>query len=149
MWQEFSAGNQQGFLSVMADDIRFTVMGTTALSLTTRGKQAMAEKILAPLSAALAGKMQVNVEHLIGEGEWVVMRSTGSAVARNGHPYNNHYAQFFRLQDGMVVEWIEYLDTALLGRILSLDPEVTQVRTLGSDDAGNEKNGSGEAREFR
>ena len=45
-------------------------------------------------------------------------KGIGAARVKNGQPYNNHYAQVFRVRDGMVVEWIEYLDTAMLARIL-------------------------------
>jgi ketosteroid isomerase-like protein len=35
MWEAFTAGDRQKFFAVMADDIKFTVMGTTSLSLVT------------------------------------------------------------------------------------------------------------------
>jgi ketosteroid isomerase-like protein len=46
------------------------------------------------------------------------MQSRGFALGKNGQPYDKHYAQIFRLRDGLVVEWIEYLDTAMLARTL-------------------------------
>src|SRR4030081_2667768 len=53
MWEAFTAGDKQKFFAAMADDIRFTMMGTTSLSLVTHRKQEMADKILRPLAAAL------------------------------------------------------------------------------------------------
>ena len=119
MWEAFTAGDRQRFFAAMADDIKFTVMGTTRLSLVVQGKQEMADKILAPLAAALDGELTIAIDNLIAEGDWVVMQSRGFAKGKNGHSYNNHYAQVFRLRDGLIVEWVEYLDTAMLARLLN------------------------------
>ncbi len=118
MWEAFTAGDKQKFFAAMDDDIAFTVMGTTSLSVVTHGKKEMAAKVLAPLAEALDGEMTVAVDNIIAEGDWVVMQSRGFGRGKNGQQYNNHYAQVFRLRDGLVVEWTEYLDTAMLGRIL-------------------------------
>jgi len=79
----------------------------------------MIDRVLTPLAAALDGEMTVAIDNIIAEGDWVVMQSRSFGKGKNGQPYNNHYAQVFRVRDGMVVEWIEYLDTAMLARILS------------------------------
>lgn len=118
MWEALAAGDAETFFAGLADEVKFTVMGTTSLSLVTHGKQEMAEKILGPLAAALDGGMELKIDHFIAEGDWVVMQSRGFAVGKNGQSYNNHYCQVFRLRDGLVAEWTEYLDTAMLARIL-------------------------------
>ncbi len=118
MWEAFSAGDKKAFFATMADDIKFTVMGSTSLSLVTHGKEEMAAKILKPLAAALDGDMTVTVDSIIADGEWVVMRSRGFGAGKNGQQYNNQYAQFFRVRDGLIAEWIEYLDTGMLERVL-------------------------------
>jgi uncharacterized protein len=118
MWEALAAGDAETFFAALADDVKFTVMGTTSLSLITHGKQEMGEKILGPLAAALDGGMDLKLDNFIAEGGWVVMQSHGFAVGKNGQPYNNHYCQVFRLRGGLVTEWTEYLDTAMLARIL-------------------------------
>lgn len=118
MWEALAAGDAETFFAALADDVKFTVMGTTSLSLVTRGKQEMAEKVLGPLAAALDGGMDLKLDNFIAEGDWVVMQSRGFAVGKNRQPYDNHYCQVFRLRDGLVAEWTEYLDTAMLARIL-------------------------------
>jgi ketosteroid isomerase-like protein len=119
MWEAFTACDRQKFFAVMADEIKFTVMGTTSLSLVTHGREEMIDRVLTPLAAALDGEMTVAIDNIVAEGDWVVMQSRSFGKGKNGQPYNNHYAQVFRVRDGMVVEWIEYLDTAMLARILS------------------------------
>ena len=45
----------EGFLGKMADDVRFTIIGTTKFSGTCSGKQELISKVLGPLSAQLEG----------------------------------------------------------------------------------------------
>jgi len=118
MWEAFSAGDKQAFFAAMADDVKFTVMGTTSLSQVTRGKEEMIRRVLTPLAAALDGEMTIAIDNIIAEQDCVVMQSRGFGRGKNGKPYNNHYAQVFKLKDGLVVEWVEYLDTAMLAGIL-------------------------------
>jgi ketosteroid isomerase-like protein len=53
MFAEVGKGNVQAFLGAMADDVRFTVMGTTRFSGTCNGKQEVINKLLGPLNAQL------------------------------------------------------------------------------------------------
>jgi uncharacterized protein len=39
MWAEASKGNAEGFLGRFADDVRYTIIGTTKFSGTFNGKQ--------------------------------------------------------------------------------------------------------------
>ena len=57
MWEALTAGDRQKFFAVMADDIKFTVMGTTSLSLVTHGREEIIDRVLTPLAAALDGEM--------------------------------------------------------------------------------------------
>ncbi|WNJ82178.1 nuclear transport factor 2 family protein (plasmid) [Cedecea neteri] len=118
MWEAYTNNDKEVFYAAMADDIKFTVMGTTRLSMVVHGKQEMADKIITPLTAAIEDGHKVVLDQFIGEGDWVVMLSRGFAVGKNGQPYNQHYAQIFRLEEGLVTEWTEYLDTGMLERIL-------------------------------
>lgn len=118
MWTSLANGDFERFFAAMADDVKFTVMGTTRLSLVTSGKEDMLAKIMGPLSEAIDGEMKLEFDNFIAEGEWVVMQSRGTAVGKNGKPYNNRYCQVFRLESGLVKEWTEYLDTQMLADIL-------------------------------
>lgn len=118
MWEAYTNNDKETFFAAMADGIKFTVMGTTRLSLVVHGKQEMMEKIITPLAEAIADGHKIVLDQFICEEDWVVMLSRGFAVGKNGQPYDQHYAQIFRLFKGRVVEWIEYLDTGMLERIL-------------------------------
>jgi uncharacterized protein len=114
MMAELGKGNAQAFLGAMADDVRFTIMGTTKFSGTYNGKQDVVNKLLGPLSAQLEGGLTITPDNFIAEGDFVAMLARGNSKAKNGKSYNNHYCQIFRVANGKVQEITEYLDTELV-----------------------------------
>ena len=116
MFAELSKGNPEGFLDEMADDVRFTIIGTTKFSGTCNGKQELISKVLGPLSAQLEGGLTISPENFIADGDYVAMQARGKSNTKSGGTYNNTYCQVFRLANGKVQEVTEYLDTELVTR---------------------------------
>lgn len=114
MFAELSKGNAQAFLNSMADDVQFTIMGTTKYSITCNSKQEVVSKVLGPLSAQLEGGLTITPDNFIAEGDFVVMQARGKATTKTGKPYNNTYCQIFRIVNGKVQQMTEYLDTELV-----------------------------------
>jgi len=114
MFAELSKGNTQAFMNSMADDVQFTIMGTTKYSVTCNGKQELVSKVLGPLAAQLEGGLTITPENFIAEGEFVAMQARGKSTTKSGKPYNNTYCQIFRIINGKVQQVTEYLDTELV-----------------------------------
>jgi uncharacterized protein len=114
MFAELSKGNAQAFLNNMADDVQFTIMGTTKYSGTCNGKQELLSKVLGPLSAQLEGGLTITPDNFIAEGDIVAMQARGKSTTKTGKPYNNTYCQIFRIVNGKVQQVTEYLDTELV-----------------------------------
>lgn len=114
MFAELSKGNTQGFLNNLADDVQFTIMGTTKYSLTCNGKQELLSKVLEPLSAQLEGGLTITPDNFIAEGDFVAMQARGKSTTKTGTPYNNTYCQIFRIVNGKIQQVTEYLDTELV-----------------------------------
>ncbi len=115
IYAQISKGNLQPLLDSMADDIQWTIIGSTALSGTSRGKQEVIDKLLRPIRARLAdGPIVFQPDRVIAEGEYVVMQARGRATALSGKPYNNTYCIVCRIVDGKVKEMIDYVDTELI-----------------------------------
>ena len=76
IYAQISRGNLQPLLDSMADDIQWTIIGSTAVSGTSRGKQEVIDKLLKPVRARLAdGPIVFQPERFIAEGEYVVMQA--------------------------------------------------------------------------
>jgi ketosteroid isomerase-like protein len=114
MFAELSKGNANAFLANMADDVRFTLTGTTKYSGVFNGKQELINKLLAPLTAQLEGGIALTPDNFIAEGDYVAMQARGKATTKSGKSYNNTYCQVFRIVNGKVQEVTEYLDTELV-----------------------------------
>ena len=113
---DISNGNLQGALDRMAEDLRFTLIGTTKLSGTFTSRKEFVDRILAPLGAQLEGSLTITADNLIAEGDFVVAQSRGRSSTRKGVAYNNTYCHVFRIAGGKIREATEYLDTELITR---------------------------------
>ena len=114
IYAEFAKGNPELFLASIAEDFRWTIMGTTKFSGTYQGKQAVIDKLLTPLIAQLDGPICVTADRFIAEDDYVVMQGHGTATTKTGKPYNNTYCVVSRIAQGKIQEMTEYLDTELV-----------------------------------
>jgi uncharacterized protein len=114
----FASSNPAAFLDAMADDVKFTLIGTTKYSGSFNGKQELVAKLFEPLFAALdENGIRLTPDNLIADGEFVVMQSRGKATGKNRLPYNNTYCHVFRVANGKICEITEYLDTELVTKV--------------------------------
>ena len=114
MFAELSKGNGDAFLNALADDVSFTIIGSTKYSGTFKGKQELINKLLAPLNAQIEGGMTITPDNLIADGDFVAMQARGKALSKNGRRYDNTYCHVFRFANGLVQQVTEYLDTELI-----------------------------------
>jgi ketosteroid isomerase-like protein len=118
VFAETAKGNGRPFVQALADEVSWTIIGSTAWSKTYRGKQAVLDELLGPLNAQLADGNRITAHRLIAEDDCVVVEARGHNVTKAGDPYQNSYCWIFRLVDGQVVELTEYADTALIDAVL-------------------------------
>ncbi len=114
IFAELSQGNSRPMVEHLADDVRWTVMGTTPWSKTYDGKQSVLTDLLGQLRARLADRYRATAQLILAEGDRVVVQARGQSTAKSGAPYNNEYCFIYRIADGRIHEVIEYLDTELL-----------------------------------
>lgn len=113
IYSELSKGNSTPFLEGLAEDVRWTIMGTTRWSKTYEGKQAILTELLGPLFAQFADQYTATAHRFIAEDDLVAVEVSGSVTTKSGKPYNNSYCYIFRFADGKIQEVKEYLDTQL------------------------------------
>jgi uncharacterized protein len=116
MYAELSKNNPQVFLDTLADDVRYTIIGTGKYSGLYNGKNEVLTKLLGPLGAQLEGHLEITPSNLIADGEYVAMQANGKSMSKSGVAYNNTYCHVFRLVGGKIKEVTEYLDTELVTR---------------------------------
>jgi uncharacterized protein len=118
VYAELAKGNSKPFLDSLADDVRWTISGTTAWSRTYDGIEAVLNELLRPLFAQFADQYTNTAQRLIAEDDFVVVECRGRVTTKSGQPYNNTYCYVLRIEDGKVRELTEYLDTQLVATAL-------------------------------
>jgi len=111
-------GDAQPFLDALADDVRWTIIGTTDWSGTWEGKEAVQRRLLDPLFAQFGTRYRNRAIRVIAEGDHVVIECRGDVTTKDGRPYRNTYCNVFRLEGGKVRELTEYCDTQLIADVL-------------------------------
>jgi hypothetical protein len=100
-----------------APDFRWRMIGTTPVSGVMIGVEGVARN-MSPFSEQMASLMVI-VDDVIGEGDAYVKLAHSEGMTTDGRPYRNEYATVFRFEGEAIVEVVEYLDTALIERVVT------------------------------
>jgi len=106
------------FLAAMADDFVWRITGSTAWSRSYVGKAEIRERLLKPLYAQFTAPSSIIATRILADGDYVVMECQGDATTISGERYANTYCFVIRMADGQMREMTEYMDTALVERVL-------------------------------
>jgi uncharacterized protein len=116
MFAAWSRG-QGGFLDLLADDVHWTVIGSTAVSREYKSKKEFIEGAVKPLGEKIGGAIQPKLRDIIADGDRVVLQWDGTATGKNGTAYHQTYCWVMRIENGKVKEGTAYLDTELISKL--------------------------------
>lgn len=111
-------GDVEGFVDFLADDVRWTNIGSTKFSGSAVGKEELMAKLFGPLFGRLKTGITAVIDNMVAEGDYVVVQLRGQAETTDGDAYNNTYCHVFRVEGGQISEVTEYFDTDLANRVL-------------------------------
>ena len=123
IFESLAASDSRPLIEHLSPDAAWTVKGNTPWSRTYRGKNAILAELLRPLGRRLATRYRAKAERILADGNHVVVEAQGEATTVAGLPYNNEYCFVYRLEDGYIVEVVEYTDTELVRSALGTIPE--------------------------
>ncbi|NZA26224.1 nuclear transport factor 2 family protein [Luteimonas sp. SJ-92] len=116
-FDDWRAGTGSVF-DLLADDVVWTVAGNSPVSGVYRSKRDFMERAVAPITARLATPIAPEVEHVVAQGDAVVVLWRGTARTRDGGSYRNHYAWHMELEGGRIVRVVAFLDTWALDALM-------------------------------
>jgi ketosteroid isomerase-like protein len=119
VFERMAGGDGQPFMDVLADDVRWTVIGSSPWSRTYAGKPEIVAELMRPLFSQFADVYRARAINILADGDTVVVEARGEVMTKAGQPYNQTYCYVFRLADGRVRELTEYLDTDLVNQVLA------------------------------
>src|SRR5437868_4957532 len=106
------------FIAAMAEDFTWRIIGSTAWSGEYVGKNEVRERLLKPLYAQFTAPSRITPTRILADGDHVVVECEGDATTISGERYANTYCFVIRVADGQLRELTEYMDTALVERVL-------------------------------
>lgn len=118
IFAELAVGNSRPFLDAMADDFCWIITGSTPWSRAYRGVKAVRAELLRPLTSHFAETYTNTAQRFIAEDDTVVVECKGKVLLKSGQRYDNTYCWVCTVRDGKLIELVEYLDTALLMRVM-------------------------------
>jgi uncharacterized protein len=113
----WSGGDGGAFFNLLADDVTWTVIGSTAVSRTYKSKKEFLDGAARPLGEKINGAIQPRLRDILVDGDKVALQWDGHAIGKNGTEYNQTYCWVMRIVDGRVREGTAYLDTELIARL--------------------------------
>ncbi len=113
-FEQLAQGNGEPLVSSLGDDVQWTIIGTTVLSKTFKGKPAVLDFLGKFREALVDGHIHIHVDNLLADGDFVVAQGHGHAMTKRGVPYNNTYCWVYRFEQGQIKAITEYLDTELV-----------------------------------
>ena len=114
IFTELSKGNDKPFLEAMAEDMKWTWMGSGQWSKTFDGKQAILNELWSAVRATLKPPHKVHAQRFIADDEYVVVEARGENTTPEGKKYNNKYCWVCRISEGKIYELREYMDTQMV-----------------------------------
>lgn len=118
----WAAGGQTFFDDMLAPDVVWTIKGSSPSAGVHRGKQALIDGAVKPLSTRLQRQIRPTIRNLWADGDHVIIEWDGEAVAKDGKTYRNSYVWIFRMQGGRATEVTAYLDLAAYDDVLRRVP---------------------------
>ena len=83
-FDDIAKGNAESAMGRMAEDLKFTLIGTTKLSGVCNSRKEFIDRVMAPLGAQLEGAIIVTPDNYIAEGDFVAVQSHGKAMTKKG-----------------------------------------------------------------
>ena len=117
-FRETAKGNGRPFVDMLADDVEWSIIGSTEWSGTLSGKSSVVGDLLRPLAEQFDGPNTVEATRFIADGNLVAVEGRNLSATRRRPAYPNRYCWIFEMRDGKAVRITEYCDTALVERAL-------------------------------
>ncbi|WP_291418062.1 hypothetical protein [Actinophytocola sp.] len=86
LFTEVAKGNSRPFVEALGDDVRWTIIGSTAWSGTCAGKEAVLADLLGPVNEQLMGRNIITANRFVAEDDLVVVEAQGRKHHQGRHP---------------------------------------------------------------
>lgn len=97
---------------LLADDIQWEIVGNSVASKQYENKQQFIDEVLHPFGQRFRVAFRPTViRGIYEEGDTIIVIWDGKGIALDGLPYQNTYAWFMTMRDGLAVQAIAFFDS--------------------------------------
>ena len=118
-FSRWEAGDFSPVLDLMAEDLEWTIIGTTAISGTYTSRQAFQDVVGNMLRKAFKSPIRPTVHKVIADGSDVAVLFESHAETHDGPDYDQVYCWAMEVVDGRIRRGTAYLDTAMIDAVVS------------------------------
>jgi ketosteroid isomerase-like protein len=115
MLNAWMAGDRGALLSLISDDIEWTITGNSLAAGTTRGRAELMTKVLGPFGARFARSSDPfrprRINGVYADGDIVVAHFDAAGIANDGKPYLNSYVWLLTMSNGKIVRATAFFDS--------------------------------------
>ena len=99
-----------GPFELLADDVEWTIVGSSPLAKTYRSKRDFIEEVIDPFNARMAKPLVPAVRGIFADGDMVITLFDAAATTKDNKAYQNTYTWYFQMKDDRVVKAIAFFD---------------------------------------
>jgi len=114
-WEE----GESNLFELLADDVEWTVSGSSPVSGTYHSKEAFMQKAVEPITERLATPLQPTLISLTYDSTYIWLQFKASAQSIAGSKYENQYLWKMQVQHQKIVSCTAFLDTYALEELLN------------------------------
>lgn len=118
LFNYLKTGESSQFFEHVADDVKWTVMGTHPLAGTYKNKEEFISHTFSRLNKILKEGVVLKVNNIIVQDNTAVVEMESLSTAINGKPFNNTYCWIVKFENEVIVEVRAYVDSALVQRVI-------------------------------
>lgn len=122
-FQRWSDGGTDFFTEMLAPDVVWTIEGSGPSAGRFEGRETFIRRAVRPFVTRLSTPVRPVETEVWADGDHVIIRWEGEAVAGDGAPYENSYVWIFRMADDRAVEVTAFLDLVPYDDVLRRIPE--------------------------
>ena len=125
-FHRWTAGGTSFFDDVLAENVVWTIKGSTPSAGEFRGRDTFLERAVRPFATRLSTFVRPTAVRVWADGDHVIDQWEGSGVARDGKGHSNSYVWIFRMHDGKATEVTAFLDLVPYDDVLRRIPALQQ-----------------------
>lgn len=108
------------FFDRVAEDVRWTVLGTHPLAGTYLTKKTFVEATFDRLDQVMKDGVRLRLQRLYLDGDTAIAELLATSTTVEGAPFDNEYCWVCRFDDeGLIVEVRAYLDSAMVAYVVT------------------------------